>query len=276
MSERPTGTRAQEHEIVIDAPIESVWKAITDAEELTRWFVEEATVEPGVGGTIAISWGGAEKGKSRIEVWEPDHKLRLAKVPSDMGAATLDAQTPMIQEYTIERRDGRTVLRLVHSGIPDTPDWDGFYDGTNAGWPSFFRALRHYLEHHRGKPRSSIKIVGKLPGSLEDCWARLTGPEGFGFEPIAGRTFSTRAGSGDTLHGDVVFAKVPSMLELTIAELDEAFFAHAMACAGGNQYVYTVLSVFGKTESEVAAIRGRWQDWLVGLLGVEGVEKVST
>jgi uncharacterized protein YndB with AHSA1/START domain len=274
MSERPTGTRAQEHEIVIDAPIESVWKAITDAEELTRWFVEEATVEPGVGGTIAISWGGAEKGKSRIEVWEPNHKLRLAKMPPDTGTATLDAQTPMIQEYTIERRDGKTVLRLVHSGIPDTPDWDGFYDGTNAGWPSFFRALRHYLEHHRGKPRSSIKIVGKLPGSLEDCWARLTGPEGFGFEPIAGRTFSTRAGSGDTLHGDVVFAKGPSMLELTIAELDEAFFAHAMACAGANQFVYTVLSVYGKSETEVEVIRGRWHTWLTDLLGVETLEKV--
>ena len=276
MSERRTGARAQEHEIVIDAAIESVWKAITDAEELTRWFVDEATVEPGAGGTIAISWGGAEKAQSRIEVWEPNHTLRLAKMPSDMGTATADAQPAMIQEYTIERRDGKTVLRLVHSGIPDTPDWDGFYDGTNSGWPSFFRALRHYLEHHRGKPRSSIKVVGKLPGSLEDGWARLTGPEGFGFEPIAGRTFSTRAGSGDTLHGDVVFAKGPSMLELTITELDEAFFAHAMAGAGGNQYVYTVLSVFGKTESEVAAIRGRWQDWLVGLLGVEGAEKVST
>lgn len=278
MSERRTGTRAQEHEIVIDAPIESVWKAITDAEELTRWFVEEATVEPGVGGTIAVSWGGAEKGKSRIEVWEPNHKLRLAKVPSDKGTAPLDAQTPMIQEYTIERRDGKTVLRLVHSGIPDTPEWDGFYDGTNAGWPSFFRVLRHYLEHHRGKARASIKIVGKLPGSLEDGWARLTGPDGFGFEPIAGRTFSTRAGFGDALHfdalhGDVVYAKGPSMLELTIAELDEAFFAHAMACAGGNQFVYTVLSVYGKSETEVEAIRGHWDNWLTELLGIETLSK---
>ena len=46
MSERPTGkaTRTQQHEIVIDAPLEAVWKAITDAEELTRWFVQEASV----------------------------------------------------------------------------------------------------------------------------------------------------------------------------------------------------------------------------------------
>jgi uncharacterized protein YndB with AHSA1/START domain len=211
MSERRTGTRVQEHEVVVDAPIESVWKAITDAEELTRWFVEEATVEPGVGGTIAVSWGGAEKGKSRIEVWEPNHKLRLALMPFKVGTAAEDPQTPIINEYTLERRDGKTVLRLVHSGIPDSPDWDGFYDGTNSGWHSFFRLLRHYLEHHRGKPRSSIKIVGKLPGSLEEAWVRLTGLNGFGFEPITGRTFSTRAGSADgvrrrqsiRLHGPV-------------------------------------------------------------------------
>ena len=66
------GTRQQTHEIVIDAPIEAVWKAITDGEELTRWFVEEATVEPGVGGTITISWGGGDEGESRIEAWEPN------------------------------------------------------------------------------------------------------------------------------------------------------------------------------------------------------------
>ena len=69
MSETPArkGTRTQQHEIVIDAPIEAVWKAISDGEELTRWFVEEATVEPGVGGTITISWGGDEKAQGRID-----------------------------------------------------------------------------------------------------------------------------------------------------------------------------------------------------------------
>jgi uncharacterized protein YndB with AHSA1/START domain len=273
MSERPKGTRAQEHEIVIDAPIESVWKAIADGEELTRWLSDEATVEPGVGGTIAVSWDGQKGGDNRIETWEPNHKLRLTKMLPNTGTATNDDRPPMIQEYTIERRDGKTVLRLVHSGIPDTPEWDGFYDGTNAGWPSFFRVLRHYLEHHRGKTRASIKIVGKLPGSLEDAWARLTGPDGFGFEPIAGQTFSTRAGSGDTLHGDVIYAKGPSMLELTIAELDEAFFAHAMACAGGNQFVYTVLSVYGKSETEVETIRGHWGHWLTEVLGIETPSK---
>jgi uncharacterized protein YndB with AHSA1/START domain len=269
MSERPAGTRKQEHEIVIDAPIEAVWKAITNAEELTRWFVEAAKVEPGVGGRIWISWGGAEEGESRIEVWEPNQKLRLALKPIEMGTAK--PGNAMINEYTLERRDGKTVLRFVHSGIPDSPDWDGFYDGTNSGWPSFFRAMRHYLEHHAGKPRTVVKIVGKLPGSLEDGWQQLTGPGGFGFQPITGQTFSTRTGAADPLHGDVVFAKAPGLLELSIKELDEAFFAHSMACAGNNQYVYTVLSLYGKSQPEVDAIRGKWEPWLKAVLGVDSV-----
>jgi uncharacterized protein YndB with AHSA1/START domain len=271
MSDRPAGTRQQEHEIVIDAPIEAVWKAITDADELTRWFVEAAKVVPGVGGTFWISWGGAEEGESRIEVWEPNQKLRLALKPFEMGTAKQDVPTAMINEYTLERRDGKTVLRFVHSGIPDSPDWDGFYDGTDSGWRSFFRTLRHYLEHHAGKPRTVVKIVGKLPASLEDGWQRLTGPSGFGFQPIAGHAFSTRTGAGDPLHGDVVFVKAPGQLELSIKELDDAFFAHAMACAGADQYVYTVLSLYGKSQPEVDAIRAKWEPWLKAVLGVESV-----
>ena len=271
MTERGTGKRTQTHEIAIAAPVEAVWKAITDAEELTRWFVEAAKVEPGVGGSFWISWGGAEEGESRIEVWEPNQKLRVALKPFDMGPAKYDATSPIVDEYTIERRDGKTVLRLVSSGIPNTPEWDGFYDGTNTGWAQFFRMMRHYLEHHAGKPRTVIKIVGKLPGSLEQAWTKLTGPAGLGFEPVAGKSFSTRTGGGDTFSGDVVFAKAPRVLELTLRELDDALLAHSMASAGGSQYVYSVLSVYGKSAEEVDAIRAKWQAWLTTVLEVEPV-----
>ena len=165
--------RQQTHEIAIDAPIEAVWKAIADGEELTRWFVEEASVEPRVGGTITISWDGEEKSSGTIEAWEPNKKLRKKLAPMDMGAAKHDPAVPMIDEYTIERRDGKTVLRLVCSGIPDATEWDGFYNGTDSGWASFFRTLRHYLEHNPGKPRTTIKVMGTLTGSLEETWPRL-------------------------------------------------------------------------------------------------------
>ncbi|HET6639495.1 MAG TPA: SRPBCC domain-containing protein, partial [Gemmatimonadota bacterium] len=46
VKERPA-TRAAKGEIAIDAPVEVVWKALTDARELERWFPLEARVKPG-------------------------------------------------------------------------------------------------------------------------------------------------------------------------------------------------------------------------------------
>jgi uncharacterized protein YndB with AHSA1/START domain len=251
MSDRPAGkgTRTQEHEIVIDAPLEAVWKAISDGEELTRWFVQEATVEPRVGGTLTFSWDGEEKGQNRIDAWEPNRKLRLTSMPFEMGAATYDGTTPMVNEYTIERRGNKTVLRLVCSGIPDAPEWDGFYNGTDSGWDSFLRTLRHYLEHNDGKPRTTIKIIGKLSGSPEDAWARLVAA----IRPT----------------GTIVFERAPTILEANIRELGDAYFAHSVSGAGANHYVYTMLSVYGKTPVEVETIRATWQPRLEQVLGVE-------
>jgi len=39
-------TRAIDLSIVIDAPVEVVWEAISSAEELVRWFPLEAELEP--------------------------------------------------------------------------------------------------------------------------------------------------------------------------------------------------------------------------------------
>ena len=153
------------------------------------------------------------------------------------------------QRYTIERRDGKTVLRLVNSGIPDAPEWDGFYNGTESGWRSFLRTLRHYLEHHGGRPRTTIKVIGKLSGSPEDAWARLVAA----VKPT----------------GTIVFEQAPAILEVNIPELGHVYLAHSMSGAGADHYVYTMLSVYGKTPAEVETIRAKWQPWLEQVLGVE-------
>jgi hypothetical protein len=155
----------------------------------------------------------------------------------------------MVDEYTIERRDGKTVLRLVSSGIPSAPEWDGFYNGTASGWPSFFRTLRHYLEHHGGRPRTTISVVGKLSGSPEDAFARLAAA----IEPT----------------GTIVFEHAPTVLEANIPELGNAYLAHSVSGSGANNYVYTILSVYGKTPAEVDTIRAKWQPWVEQVLGVE-------
>ena len=67
--EREQKTRSHETLIEINAPPDVVWKAIAEAEGITRWFVPFARVEPGVGGTIWLSWGEGIEGTETIEVW---------------------------------------------------------------------------------------------------------------------------------------------------------------------------------------------------------------
>src|SRR5262245_24841182 len=108
MSEETARTRSQEHEIEIDAPIEAVWKALTDAEELTRWFVEEARVTPGIGGRVWGSWGPGQDGEKQIDDWQPGKRLLLSLLPSPVAEASSEnaLHAPIIEEYTLESRGG--------------------------------------------------------------------------------------------------------------------------------------------------------------------------
>src|SRR5215471_15579426 len=99
MSEEQTKTRSQTHEIEIDAPIEAVWKAISEAEEITRWFCEEARVIPGEGGSYWISWGEGQGAESRIDVWDPPRRLRTSHIPAERDPKYAGVTTPIVIEY---------------------------------------------------------------------------------------------------------------------------------------------------------------------------------
>jgi hypothetical protein len=69
--------------------------------------------------------------------------------------------------------------------------------------------------------------------------------------------------------GTIVFEQAPTILDVIIPELGDAYLAHSMSGSGANNDVYTILSVYGKTPSEVDTIRAKWQPWLEQVLGVE-------
>src|SRR5688572_30253431 len=106
MTDEQTKTRNIVQEIEIDAPVEAVWKALTDAQELTGWLCEEARVTPNEGGSFWVSWGEGQAGESRIESWEPGRRLLLRNLPPDSkeGAGSpYDEQTAsttaLLQEF---------------------------------------------------------------------------------------------------------------------------------------------------------------------------------
>ena len=49
---KPKRTKTIDLVTEIQAPPEEVWRAISEGEQVARWFSPEARIEPGVGGTV--------------------------------------------------------------------------------------------------------------------------------------------------------------------------------------------------------------------------------
>lgn len=221
-------SRAFEMTLEIDAPVEAVWKALSDSAELSRWFPLVGRVEPGVGGSIFLSWGKDCEGTAPITLWEPNRRLQWTEqVPMDGPGA---APTPVTVDYFLQGKGGRTVLRLVHSGMGGGANWDGYVDSIKRGWNFELRGLRHYLHYHRGKERhvawarhktslpaaeAARRIIGAngriLRGNLEG----LREGERYNLEPVAG---------GPALEGVVQVNGLPRSFAATATNLSNAYF----------------------------------------------------
>lgn len=179
-----TNTRSASGSIELDVSPERVWKALTDAADLVRWFPLEARVEPGEGGSVFMSWKNEYSGTSEILAWEPNERLAISWSWSDDPDVP-----PQVTEYRIEGKDGGTVLDVVTSGFPDDPSWDAFVEGTKRGWVFELRSLKQYLEAHDGEDRDVIYLRRRIPVSAADGWERILGEDGLGANPLDGRVF---------------------------------------------------------------------------------------
>jgi uncharacterized protein YndB with AHSA1/START domain len=258
--ERERPRREIERVIEIDAPAEAVWKALTDARELERWFPLDAEITPGEDGEVRLRWGAYFDERCRIDAWQPGRHLRYA-FPS-FGSARLAT------DYLLEGSGGRTVLRVVSSGFGHGEDWDELFDGVSRGWDFELFGLRHYLEHHRGRDRAVAWAVHPYRCTHEEAWARLTGANGWlPAAPLAalrpGAAFNARTATGETLSGTLVLWQPPRQLTVTVNEFDNALLRIGLEAGhGGGFDVWLFMSTWGVDPVYVHATARRWSAFL--------------
>ena len=260
--------RSIEAELHVDAPVEAVWKALTDGDELANWFPLESRVEPGVGGSIWLSWGGDGQ-QCAIEAWEPGRHLRTGWP----GAHPAGPEIPVAVDYHLEGRGGGTSLRLVHTGFSTDDQWDDEFDAHRRGWSFELRSLQHYLHRHRGTRRHMVKARTPLTVSPEEAWARMTGPRGLASEGSLtdlreGDRYAVTTATGDRLEGEVRLAIPPSDFAATVEGLDFSLLRLSIErCEypDGPINVQLWLAAYGVADAELQALEGRWQGMLEGL-----------
>ena len=251
--EKAVATRSLEERIALDASVEIVWRALTDAEELVRWFPLHATVEPGVGGTISLAWGEPGAGTAMIEVWEPNRRLRTLERRRDTAGRLVE----IVVDYFIESDGGRTILRIVHSGFGAGAEWDVEYDGTVRGWRYELRSLRHYLSRHRGMPRRVAWVAARTSLSPEVCYKQVMGPTGLARD---GRLTGLRegdayriAGSAGVFEGLVLVNRPPLDFAGTVTNLNDALLRYEFY--GGSPRLW--VATWGVDEAVVRGLEGR-------------------
>jgi len=275
---RETQERRIETQIEIAAPVEDVWRALTDAEWLTNWFPLEARVRPGVGGSIWTSWGGGAAFESPIAAWEENKHLRLlympATPPEKIDEATAQGMYIPFEvavDYFLDSNGGSTVLRLVHSGFSDDAAWDTQYDGTVTGWALELRGLRHFLEKHRGVKRDVVWARHDITGlSLPDAWSRLFTDDGLrprnAVETLeAGDRYSFTTPRGDSFEGAVQIVQPPRHFCGTAENLDNALLRIKLdeqCFTAPKPEIHLMLSTFGLPRAETDGLRDRAQSML--------------
>jgi uncharacterized protein YndB with AHSA1/START domain len=125
-------------EVVVEAPRDVVWRALTDPGEIRRWF--------------GWDYDGLEEEIRFIFV---DH----AK-PAAPDRIELEDGGPG-QTIELEADGPRTIVRVVRPGPLEQADWDELYDDMEEGWHMFFQQLRHYLERHPGEDRRTLFLSGE-------------------------------------------------------------------------------------------------------------------
>ena len=169
--------------------------------------------------------------------------------------AGLPLDEPLVEDWILESRGGTTVVRLVHSGFPDTADWNGVYDSMELGWGLFFRGLRHYLERHFGRPRESRYLSARNERAPADVWRSLTGGRGLGTDgslPAQGERYDATTADGDALAGEVVHHQPGRALQLTVDAWNDALVTLAVEGDDDATLAWGTVATFGRGVHEPA------------------------
>lgn len=253
-------TRSFEIQLEINAPVDAVWKALTTAEELQRWFPLNAKVTPGPGGTIMTSWGAPWDGEAKIEIWEPNHHLKTGW-PYSMASKEDPQPVPVSVDYHLESKGGKTTLRLVHSGFGHGNTWDHEFDGVSRGWAFELRGLRHYLENHAGQNRRVAWVRKPVTGSPSTIMPNVIGPKGRAFRgELAGLREGDPfrlevVGANLSLEGKVAVNTPPRAFAGTVDSLNNGFMRVEMENCAGEEQIWAWISTYGIPVERVAEVQ---------------------
>jgi uncharacterized protein YndB with AHSA1/START domain len=142
------GTVTLVHEIVVPAPVGSVWNAVSTAQGWKSWAVPVAWIDPEDADVIETSYdpaaarGSPQTIRQRFLARIPGRMLAFKTIKAPAGFTDFDQFAHMLSVFELEQvAEGATRVRLTGVGYPDT------------------EAGRRLLDFFRGGNRVSLEML---------------------------------------------------------------------------------------------------------------------
>jgi hypothetical protein len=229
-------------EVTIGAPIDAVWTAVRDPEQIAKWF----------------GWD-AETLKDEIDFIFLSH-------------ATADATTHTIvfgewegfsYGFELEPSGKDTVLRVVRSAPAGDVGWDDVYEEIVEGWITFVQQLRLWLERHKGEKRRTLYLSGQSVAG-QALPSVVLGLDGLR-NSADGSAYALETPSGEALSG-VIWHRSKFQLGIGVSQWGDGLLVVTDRPAGDgapNGGGSAVLTTYGMSEKAFGALSRRWSAWWV-------------
>ena len=136
-------------EIRIDAPIEKVWRAVTEPEHISRWFGRAAFDGSGVGARGTLTWDDRGAVPLRIEAIDEPRMISYRWSNDDaLGSLPdeVDDEHSTVFTFTLKQVSDGTLLAVVETGFETTSDPAANLESHRVGWNAELDKLVALLE----------------------------------------------------------------------------------------------------------------------------------
>jgi uncharacterized protein YndB with AHSA1/START domain len=252
-----SGRRSVQVEVEVSGSPEEVWQAVATGPGISCWFVPaEFEERDGKPVAVKLNFGPGMESRSDVTAWDPPRRFS-AEAPGWAPGSPI-----ITDEWTVEpHRGGKCLVRVTHSLVATTDDWDHQLQGTEAGWPGYFRILKLYLTHFRGQQSAVMQWIAPATGTEAEAWDTLTVALGLKGVAVGERWTAPQgmpASSGVVEH--VTQSPCNALLRLdapgpAIASLGTVNF--------GGTMVTLSFYLYGDQAGEIVARETpRWQAWI--------------
>jgi uncharacterized protein YndB with AHSA1/START domain len=141
-----------EREIVIAAPLDVVWRAVTEPAQVSRWFADEVDLvaKPGYNGRLTFTEHARKQPVSvhiTVQSVEPERSWSYRWMhPED--AEPRDGNSTVVV-FTLTPEGDGTRLRVVETGMErmgwSAEEHDSYVDDHTEGWTIHLDRLAEYL-----------------------------------------------------------------------------------------------------------------------------------